>query len=172
MHPMVANPENIAFVPNNCVSFPDRMNFWQRIYNFVHTIFLKFYYYYLTAVQDDIIRQYVGPNMPTVRELEKNVALILVNSHISLNGITSMTPAIVEVGGLHVQDEDLTLQPVIINFPFIVFLFFSILVEIILSWQIISLIFSLVYIGFSLISPRFFCKRGIIQFRGKIARGH
>ncbi|KAL0120583.1 hypothetical protein PUN28_008344 [Cardiocondyla obscurior] len=110
--PLISQPENLAFVPNNLLSFKGRMNFWQRLYNSVHTFYNKWYFNYLTTQkQDEIIREHFGPNMPSVRELERKLSLVLINSHIALNGIQPRTPAAVDVGGLHVQDENQTLQP-------------------------------------------------------------
>lgn len=89
------------------------MNFLQRLYNCVRTFYDKWYFDYLTGrEQDKIIREHFGPDTPGVRELERKLSLILVNSHIALNGIQPKTPAAVDVGGLHVQDEGQTLQPV------------------------------------------------------------
>ncbi|XP_071554845.1 UDP-glucosyltransferase 2 [Temnothorax nylanderi] len=110
--PLIAQPESLAFVPSNVLSFNGRMNFWQRLYNSVRTFCDKWYFNYLTRrEQDRIIREHFGPDMPSVRELERKLSLILINSHIALNGIQPKTPAAVDVGGLHVQDEDQTLQP-------------------------------------------------------------
>ncbi|XP_011881506.1 PREDICTED: UDP-glucuronosyltransferase 2B31-like [Vollenhovia emeryi] len=109
---LIAQPESLAFVPSNVLSFTGRMNFWQRLYNTVRTYYDKWYFNYLTTrEQDKIIREQFGPDMPGVRELERKVSLILINSHIALNGIQPKTPAAVDVGGLHVQDEDQMLQP-------------------------------------------------------------
>lgn len=104
---MIANPENIAIVPNNLLSYPQHMNFWQRLWNFVHAMHHKWYFNYLTAAQTEIARKHLGPDIPDIRELENNISMILTNSHISLNGIKPMTPALVEVGGLHVQTDEM-----------------------------------------------------------------
>ncbi|XP_072755997.1 UDP-glucosyltransferase 2-like [Anoplolepis gracilipes] len=109
--PLIAQPESLAFVPNNCLSITGRMNFWQRLYNTLHTFYNKLYFNYLTRVQDEIIKKHFGPDMPGVREIESKIALILINSHFALNGIQPRTSAAVDVGGLHIQDEGLTLQP-------------------------------------------------------------
>lgn len=113
LHRSVAQPESLSFVPNNCLSFINPMNFWQRVYNVLHTAYFKWIFSSTSSLQDDIIREHFGPGMPSVRELEKRMAIVLVNSHISLNGIKPVTPAVVDVGGLHVYDEGLTLRPVI-----------------------------------------------------------
>ncbi|XP_070166542.1 UDP-glucosyltransferase 2-like [Polyergus mexicanus] len=109
--PLIAQPENLAFIPSNDLSFTTPMNFWQRLYNTLHTLHSKLYFNYLTRVQDEIIRKHFGHDMPGVREIESKIALILINSHFSLNGIQPKIPAAVDVGGLHIQDEGLTLQP-------------------------------------------------------------
>ncbi|KAM0729641.1 UDP-glycosyltransferase UGT5 [Formica fusca] len=109
--PLIAQPENLAFIPNNCLSFTSPMNFWQRLYNTLHTLYSKLYFNYLTRVQDEIIRKHFGHDMPSVREIESKIALILINSHFTLNRIQPKIPATVDVGGLHIQDEGLTLQP-------------------------------------------------------------
>ncbi|EFN60313.1 UDP-glucuronosyltransferase 2B15 [Camponotus floridanus] len=94
--PLIAQPENLAFVPNN-----KNQKTWLS----------KLYFNYLTREQSEIIRKHFGPNLPGIRELETKIALMLINSHFALNGIQPKTPAAVDVGGLHIQDEDSTLQP-------------------------------------------------------------
>lgn len=42
--------------------------------------------------------------MPGVRELESSLSLILVNSHASLTNTKPITPALIEIGGLHIED--------------------------------------------------------------------
>ncbi|XP_043682853.1 UDP-glucosyltransferase 2-like isoform X4 [Vespula pensylvanica] len=104
-HHLIGNPENLAIFPNNLLKYSNGMNFWQRTYNVLTTIYNKIYFNHLTEYQDEQIRKYVGPNLPGVRELEKNISLILVNTYFSLNGIRPITQALIEVGGLHIQDD-------------------------------------------------------------------
>ncbi|KAG7207214.1 hypothetical protein KM043_008892 [Ampulex compressa] len=110
-HDIIANPDNLAYVPNNVLSMSRDMNFWDRLYNTVHTVFNKMYFNHLTRAQDKDIENFIGPGMPSVRDLEQSVALVLTNSHISLTGIQPMTPALIEIGGLHVQDDGAQLDP-------------------------------------------------------------
>ncbi|XP_066581163.1 UDP-glucosyltransferase 2-like [Prorops nasuta] len=107
---IISNPENLAYVPNNMFDVSE-MNFWQKTYNFVHTVTQRLYFNHLTKPQDEIIKKYFGDGMPSVRELESKLAIIIENSHHSLNGIKSTTPALIEAGGLHIQDDDTKLSP-------------------------------------------------------------
>lgn len=52
---------------------------------------------------DAIIRQKFGENVPSVTELSKNISVMLVNTHYSINGPKPISPKVVEVGGAHIK---------------------------------------------------------------------
>lgn len=104
-HDLISNPENLALSGNNLLGFTHPINFWNRLYNTLHNCFFKHYFRYYTSDQTDIIRKHFGPNTPGVRELEKNVALILTNSHPVIHSMVPKIPAVVHVGGLHIYDN-------------------------------------------------------------------
>ncbi|KAK0175128.1 hypothetical protein PV327_008907 [Microctonus hyperodae] len=103
---LLGNPTNLAFVSSIGYDNIDEWNFWNRLMNVVYTAYSKLYFNYYTSIQTDLIKQYFGPDTPDVHELEKDLALVLVNSHHSLNGVKPTVPGHVEVGGLHIQDDD------------------------------------------------------------------
>ncbi|XP_034948011.1 uncharacterized protein [Chelonus insularis] len=103
---MIANPPNLAFIPNNMLPFMENMSFWDRLYNVVHHYWSVITFNYYASPQDEIVKRHFGSNMPGVRQLQHELALILANSHMSLNGVKPTTPALVEVGGLHIQNDD------------------------------------------------------------------
>lgn len=49
--------------------------------------------------------------MPSVDELVANTSLLFVNTHYSLSGSKPQSPALIEVGGIHIQ-EPKPLKPV------------------------------------------------------------
>ncbi|XP_017877327.1 UDP-glucuronosyltransferase 2B14-like [Ceratina calcarata] len=110
-HDYIGNPPNYAYQPNNLISYPNNMNFWQRTYNFLSAVQSQYQFNSASSLQTDMLRKYVSPDAPDIRELEKKFTMILVNSHISTNGIRDMTPAYIEVGGLHVQEEGVEITP-------------------------------------------------------------
>ncbi|KAK9306717.1 hypothetical protein QLX08_002634 [Tetragonisca angustula] len=87
----------------------ENMNFWERMHNFLSIVSSKWQFNALSSEQTDIVRKYISSDAPDIRQLEKKMSMILVNSHISINGIKDMTPAYIEVGGLHVQEEGVEL---------------------------------------------------------------
>ncbi|XP_043268668.1 UDP-glucosyltransferase 2-like [Venturia canescens] len=103
---IIGNPANLAFVPNNLINYVAPMTFWQRLCNTVHSFSSEFIFHYYSTPQTALMKKYFGKNTPDIRSIERSVALLLVNSHPSLNDPRPVTPGLVEVGGLHVQDDD------------------------------------------------------------------
>ena len=116
IYDFIGNPDNFAFVPSNLLSYSQNMNFWERMHNFLSIVSSKWQFNALSSEQTDIVRKYISSDAPDIRQLEKKMSMILVNSHISINGIKDMTPAYIEVGGLHVQEEGVELPAVILIF--------------------------------------------------------
>ena len=109
---LIANPDNLAFVSNNMLDFVAPMTFWQRFFNTIHAKYANMLFQYYSSPQNDIIKKYFGESAPGVREVERSLALVLVNSHLALNGPRPVTPALIEVGGLHIQDDGTELPQV------------------------------------------------------------
>ncbi|XP_046412504.1 UDP-glucosyltransferase 2-like [Neodiprion fabricii] len=101
----LGNPVNTAFVSEHIDGSILHMNFWQRFKNTLHTWWTNYRIRRVTEAQNSIVKTHFGPDMPDIRELERDLSLLLVNSHHSLNGVRPFTPAIVEIGGLHVRDD-------------------------------------------------------------------
>ncbi|XP_031829094.1 UDP-glycosyltransferase UGT5 [Nomia melanderi] len=108
---IIGNPENLAFAPNNLLSFSQPMSFLDRTYNFLHTTYHKLNFQSYASKQTEIIREYFGEDMPDIRTLERSVAMIFVNSFRSINGIKDSTPGYIEVGGVHVQEDGVEVSP-------------------------------------------------------------
>ena len=96
-----------SFTPLLNYGFTDEMNFWERVINFLGMIYfqtvLKFYYY---PIAEGFYRHYINPNAPSVKEIEKNASLMLVNSHINFIPPRPMMADIIEVGGMHLKDPN------------------------------------------------------------------
>lgn len=93
-----------SFVPNPFVGFTDKMSLSQRLTNFLMNLMVETMMSAVDAEFTNITRQYLGPDVPNVASIEKNVSLILSNSHFSINPPRPSMPDIVEVGGLHCRD--------------------------------------------------------------------
>ncbi|XP_001603747.1 UDP-glucuronosyltransferase 2A2-like [Nasonia vitripennis] len=103
----IGNDDNLAFVPNAYHIGSGKMNFWQRLKNvLIYHIEVRKFHTLTEESQTESMRKYLRPDMPGIREVEKNVALTLVNNHPVLFGVKPITPALVQIAGLHVETND------------------------------------------------------------------
>jgi len=100
------NPSELAFVPNTFSVHNQHMNFKQRLMNVLtyHWFCIQMHYY--TNFQLRSVKENFGLDLAHITELYSDISLYLVNSHHSLNEIRPMTTNIIEVGGLHLRDDE------------------------------------------------------------------
>ncbi|XP_046427724.1 UDP-glucosyltransferase 2-like isoform X1 [Neodiprion fabricii] len=95
-----ANP---SFIPSQLGTFTNEMSFVERVQNTIEHYYAKFlFHYYDRTVSDPLAKKYFD-DLPLLNDLYNNMSLLLVNSHLSIHGVRPRNPAIVEVGGLHID---------------------------------------------------------------------
>lgn len=55
--------------------------------------------------QTELMRKYLSPDISNIREVEKNVALMFTNCHHTFSGVRPLSPAIISIAGLHVEQN-------------------------------------------------------------------
>ena len=101
---LVGNPSPYSYVPDPFSEFSDRMTFSERALNALGHIFQKLAKNYFIEIEDEIMRKHFhDPKMPSIWELEKSTALVLVNHHFSISYPRPLVPNFVQVGGLHIK---------------------------------------------------------------------
>ncbi|XP_014481856.1 PREDICTED: UDP-glucuronosyltransferase 1-5-like [Dinoponera quadriceps] len=100
---VMGNPMSSSFFPGLFVEYPVLVNFWQRLSNTIENFIQPRIFNYYSSPQTDAMRKYLRQDMPDVREIEKDLALVFVNSHYSFHGIRPVTPSLIEIGGLHME---------------------------------------------------------------------
>ncbi|XP_043268666.1 UDP-glycosyltransferase UGT5-like [Venturia canescens] len=107
----IGNPSNLAYFPSFFADFRHPLTFWERVKNVVHDAIIMYRYNAMAGdVQTQLMRKYLHPDIPHIRELEKKVTLALINSFYTLSGVRGTTTGLIEVGGLHVEDNDTELS--------------------------------------------------------------
>ncbi|XP_033219246.1 UDP-glucuronosyltransferase 2B31-like isoform X1 [Belonocnema kinseyi] len=103
----IGNPASTAFVQNVFMDSVFISTFWDRLKNTIifHIANYRFYMY-AEKVQTEAMRKYLSPDIPDLREVEKNVALMLTNNYHSLFGIRPVTPAVVDIAGIHAEENE------------------------------------------------------------------
>lgn len=110
----LGNPESFAFIPGifTGLSTGEKMNFYQRLLNTVMGNLIKHQFNYYSDGQNKYVDKYFGPGFPSIHQLTTEFALVFANSHFSLNGVRPFTPSVIEIGGIHIQDNQEELSPV------------------------------------------------------------
>ncbi|KAJ8676542.1 hypothetical protein QAD02_012329 [Eretmocerus hayati] len=106
----IGNSDNLAFVPNAYHIGAGYMNFLERLKN-VYTNFISLRQFHAITGDDqtESMRKYLRSDIPHIREVEKNVALTLVNNNPILFGVKPITPGLVQIAGLHINENEETL---------------------------------------------------------------
>lgn len=98
--------DNPSYVPIISSAFTNPMSFLQRLENTILNIYYKIWYRYSIQLKEKvIIEKHFGRRIPDLQELAKNVSLLLTNVFHSLNGVRPLLPGIVEVGGMHLDQN-------------------------------------------------------------------
>jgi glucuronosyltransferase len=106
MSDLVGNPNNYAYVPDAFLEFGDRMSFKERILNTLAGLFQKVgRRYFLLPKLEAIMKKRFNytSSMPSISELEKSTAFVLVNHHFSISYPKPLLPNLVQVGGMHIK---------------------------------------------------------------------
>ena len=95
-------PLPTSHVPVLLLPFSDRMGFLERIVNtFMTQAYIVLRNHYFNRGGEIVMREYLrSDSSPSFREIEKNVSLILVNTHISVDYPRPLMPNVIEIGGL------------------------------------------------------------------------
>ncbi|XP_055915995.1 UDP-glycosyltransferase UGT5-like [Eupeodes corollae] len=95
-----------SFVPHGFLPFDDRMSFWERLQNTFASLYQDFYreFEYFPK-QDALIQKYLSHlpiKIPKVTEMEKNISVILLNSHIPMTTPRPTVQGMIPIGGVHI----------------------------------------------------------------------
>ncbi|XP_020804453.1 UDP-glucuronosyltransferase 2A3-like [Drosophila serrata] len=96
-----------SYVPHVYLPYSDKMTLWERIHNVafsgVEDLLREFTYY---PLQDAILQKHFSKRLervPTVKELERNISAILLNSHMPLFSARPVSYNMIQCAGLHIQ---------------------------------------------------------------------
>ncbi|XP_055386209.1 UDP-glycosyltransferase UGT5 [Condylostylus longicornis] len=106
-----ALPDTPSFIPSEFVGFNENMNFYERFVNFIITKSVALLYRTITQRNDNkFIKDYLKIDVD-VEDLAKKQSLLLINQHYSLSGSRPVPNRVVEIGGVHIDDNDTAAIP-------------------------------------------------------------
>lgn len=97
-----------SFVPHSLLNYTDEMTFFQRCHNvilsLIDAVFRRLYY---LPKQNDLAQEHfahlIKEDLPHVKDLEKEVSVVLMNAHRSTQLPRPMMPNQVLIGGAHIK---------------------------------------------------------------------
>lgn len=110
------NPLQLATTLQEFLEVQDPTSFWGRLRNFYFSMYEYAYWrYWYLEKQEALVKKYI-PNLeepvPSLYEMQKNAAMILVNGHFSFDSPIAYLPNVVEIGGAHLSKSDAELPAV------------------------------------------------------------
>jgi glucuronosyltransferase len=95
-------PNPPSHVSSILVGYDHKMNFGQRLFNFVRNVYdwaIQNLYYY--PKMENVYRTALGdPTIPGIKEIERNASIVLMSTHISFSPPRPLLPDFIEVGGM------------------------------------------------------------------------
>ncbi|XP_017033095.2 UDP-glycosyltransferase UGT5-like [Drosophila kikkawai] len=96
-----------SYVPHAYMPYTDKMTLWERIGNVAvsgsEDLIREFSYY---PHQDAILQKHFSKTLdrvPTIKELERNISVVLLNSYMPLASPRPISYNMIQVGGVHIQ---------------------------------------------------------------------
>ncbi|XP_043483367.1 UDP-glucosyltransferase 2-like [Leptopilina heterotoma] len=112
----MALPFSTAFYPSTMMDIGSIETFSDRLKNTLSKyIALWLFCWYTDKPQTEAMRKYLSPQIPSIREVEKGISLLVTNNFHSLYGIHPITPDVIEVGGIHIGQNEDKLSPELEN---------------------------------------------------------
>jgi len=102
----LGNIDNPAYVPNHFLGFSDKMTFVQRVENTLMYVWCKAVEYFILERQAyGYVKETFGNEIPPLYDIAKNISLILVNTHFTLNRPRPVVPGYIDINGIHVRKQ-------------------------------------------------------------------
>lgn len=97
-----------AHVPHEYLNFDDSMSFGQRIQNAYAFMYEKYsrnnkYLPRMNQLSKTYLYHIVENDLPKIEEMEKNISIMLINTHVALSTPQPLVPAIIPIGGAHIK---------------------------------------------------------------------
>ena len=106
MNSYIGNPVNLAVESTVFSHSVPPMNFYQRLENVIQSTSENLRAYFNFPIQNKYIEKYFGPGYPDALELQKDLSLVFLNYHHAISDVRSLTPSVIPIAGIHIQDHD------------------------------------------------------------------
>ncbi|GLH16133.1 UDP-glucuronosyltransferase 2B5, partial [Gryllus bimaculatus] len=102
----IGNPHNPAINPDALTGFTDQMTFWERVQNLMSNIRLTWHWEGVMFTEHEkLMRKHFGSAPPSVYDTSRNLSLLILCNHWTLEYPRALLPNVLQLTGLHVREE-------------------------------------------------------------------
>ncbi|KAM7353784.1 UDP-glycosyltransferase UGT5-like [Cochliomyia hominivorax] len=101
-------PDTPSYVQSEFIGFRTPLSLHERLKNFAQAKGLSLLYrYYTNYLDNKLIKHYLNIDVDVTQIAKQNTRFIFGNQHYSLMGIRPFTQQFVEIGGIHINEEEI-----------------------------------------------------------------
>lgn len=101
-HEVIGNPNHPVAFPSIFMPFSEDLSLFQRVASTIFTLKSRYLYFNEELPkQDEIVKNFFGPDTPSIWEIESNADLLLVNCYQALGNARPVGPTTIHMGGIH-----------------------------------------------------------------------
>ncbi|XP_060531526.1 uncharacterized protein LOC132705109 [Cylas formicarius] len=108
----VGNPSHPLLAPDQDLPLQTDLTFFDRLWSGIWAIYGRLYHHFVVLPREDsYLKDHFGDQVPYLGELEKNIAVLLVNRNNIFHRLTPNVPAVINYGVLRPEKVHLDLEP-------------------------------------------------------------
>lgn len=99
-------PNNPSFVPNHLFATGTTPSLLKKIQSAIINLAMNAYFIHVIQRSDQAIVNKIYPDVPDLESLGRNISLVMLNQYFPLTGSRLYGANVIEVGGLHVKQDN------------------------------------------------------------------
>lgn len=112
-HEVIGNPTNPSYIPTGSTDF-ELTTFFGRFHNFlIYTVQVLLHKFVMLPRARSILEKHTDNYSISIEEAERNISIVIANTHSLLNGARPVVPSYIQVPGIHLHEKDEPRLPVV-----------------------------------------------------------
>ncbi|XP_031328821.1 UDP-glucuronosyltransferase 2B19-like [Photinus pyralis] len=102
----IGNPSHPVLNPDILLPFTGGLGLYERLVSVYYSVWFRyFYYYHIVPDQDQVVKKYIGEDLPYLGDIEKTISLLFLNVNPILHPIRPNVPSVIELGKMHIRTK-------------------------------------------------------------------
>ncbi|KAI7815526.1 UDP-glucuronosyltransferase [Rhyzopertha dominica] len=107
VHEAVGNPVHPLLHPDLMSTFGEELTFLEKVEAVLYAAVIRLKHHYQhVPIYNGLVKKYLGDDVPSVAELERNASIVFTTTHPILHGARAYSPGVIEVGRMHIREKE------------------------------------------------------------------